>query len=454
MKYLKISSLLVLSLLLFAPAAQAVMECNLNTNLQEIRMESEAEEVKDLTVTCTWGSGDFTDTEAPSGETAATGGTTFNLELDFNGMVAEDTMDDEQMPTLWLRDTEGGATNADDNAALDHVDDDGFRSPAPMGEVSGGSVLWTDVTFPAEWDALDGASTGTNSFTIANLFVDATSVDNDRLKATIVLTDAEGAANIDTEDESDVARVKQALDLELGNEQDAEKFNACEPGGKVISVNIMEGFRRAWRSNAMTNDIMLMTSSGKISVDEDDTPVGALDVTEEGDGDTLIIDVSGAMDSRDDSDELMIKFEPAMGGEGNITLSAMLLPMRRTSESFMTSAELIVGSFDVCKGDGLFFPFVTTMSGWDTGVVVSNDSKVDGSCSLNWGNMDLDDDEMEALSTIDVDSKDFMSFLVSMQRGADYSGSVGVQCTFSGVTGYVFLSDTANNIGQGYLVTP
>ena len=138
-----------------------------------------------------------------------------------------------------------------------------------------------------------------------------------------------------------------------------------------------------------------------------------------------------------------------MGGEGDITLSAMFLPMRASDESFIKSAELVVGSFDVCKGDGLFFPFVTTMTGWDTGIVVVNDSKVDGSCSLNWGNMDLDDDEMAALSTIDVDGKDHTAFLVSMQRSADYSGSLGVQCTFSGATGYVFLSDAANGIGQG-----
>ena len=92
------------------------------------------------------------------------------------------------------------------------------------------------------------------------------------------------------------------------------------------------------------------------------------------------------------------------------------------------------------------------MTGWDTGIVVSNDSKVGGSCSLNWGNMDLDDDQMAALSTIDVDGKDHMAFLVSDKRGADYSGSLGVVCSFSEVTGYVFLSDTANNIGQGYLV--
>ena len=76
----------------------------------------------------------------------------------------------------------------------------------------------------------------------------------------------------------------------------------------------MEGFRKAWKSGMNSNDIMLMTSSGKISVDDDDTPVNALDVTSEGGDDELIIDVSGASDSKDDSDDLKIKFEPAMGG--------------------------------------------------------------------------------------------------------------------------------------------
>ena len=265
------------------------------------------------------------------------------------------------------------------------------------------------------------------------------------------------AEGIDTEDESDVARIKQAVDLELGNEQKAQKFNACEPGKKTISVNIMEGFRKAWKSGMDSNDIMLMTSSGKISVDDDNTPVNALDVTGEGGADSVIIDVSGASNAKDDTDELKIDFSPAMGGEGNITLSAMLLPLRRTNESFMKSTELIVGSFDVCKGDGLFFPFVTSMSGWDTGIVVVNDSKVDGSCYLNWGNMEFADaDDMaayvETLSTVDVDAKDHHAFLVSAERGADYSGSVLVQCTFSSATGYVFLSDSANGIGQGYLV--
>ncbi|MDE0432366.1 MAG: hypothetical protein OXH92_00015 [Bryobacterales bacterium] len=466
MKYLKICSFAV-ALLLLAPSAQAAVECKLATSLQELRMESGAEKVDNLEVTCTWDTGDFVRASIPAdGSTAspavadsaagATAGTKFNLELDFNGMVAEDPEDEDQMPTLWLADLDANtiptaAANAalTDATKISTVDKDGNRSPAPAGETSGSSVLWTDLPFPHTWDGGAANATGA-SFKIGDLYIDASSVNNDRLKATIVLT----ATNIDTEDESDVARIKQAVDLELGNEQKAQKFNSCEPGGKVINVNIVEGFRKAWRAG---NDILLTTSSGKISVDKDDTPVGALDVTAEGGADELIIDVSGASNAKDDSDELKIKFSPAMGGEGNVTISAMLLPMRRTNESFAMSAELIVGSFDVCKGDPLFFPFVTSMSGWDTGIVVVNDSKVDGSCYLNWGNMEFDDaDDMaayvETLPTIDVDAKDHMAFLVSAARGADYSGSVLVQCTFSSATGYVFLSDSANGIGQGYLV--
>ena len=447
MKFLKISSFAVLSLLLLAPSAQAAVECTIGTNLQEIRMESGAEEVEGLKVTCEWENDDTFARTSAATEADAVGesaGIKFNLELDFNGMVAENPLDEDMMPTLWLSDGDEVAADANLAPGQDRM---GNRDPAPMGEVSGSSILWPDVFFPVSWD-VTGAGDG--SFTIADLYIDASSVDNDRLKAAITLT----ADDIDTEDESDVARIKQALDLELGNEQDAEKFDACEPGGEVISVNIMEGFRKAWKSGNMSNDIMLMTSSGKISVDDDNTPVNALDVTSEGGDDELIVDVSGASNSKDDSDELKIKFEPAMGGSGNITLSAMLLPIRRTNESFMMSAELIVGSFDACSGDGLFFPFVTTMSGWDTGIVVVNNSDVDGSCSLNWGDLALEDDEMEALSTVDVDSKDHDAFLVSEERGADYSGSLGVQCSFSSATGYVFLSDTANGIGQGYLVTP
>ena len=450
MKYMKFCSLLVLSLLLFAPSAQAEVECTIGTNLQEIRMESGAEKVDGLTVTCTWAANDFGAVTAPTdvaaGDTAATG-PMFNLELDFNGMVAENPLDEDMMPTLWLLDLDTANTD------ISTTDAAGNRNPAPMGEVSGSSVLWADVVFPAsdDWDGTSASATGGESFTIGDLYVDASSVDNDRLKATIVLTSGTGSTGIDTEDESDVARIKQALNLELGNEQKAQKFDACEPGDKTISVKLVEGFRKAWKTSTMSNDISLMTSSGKISVIEANRVVNALEVTSEGGDDELIINVSDASNSKIDSDDLMIKFEPAMGGSGNITLSAMILPMRRTTETFIESAELIVGTFDACSGDSLFFPYVTSASGWYTGIAVINDSKVNGSCSLNWGNQDLDEDEMEALSSIDVDSKEYTVVDVN-EMNSDYSGSLGMQCTFTGAYGFVFLSEGVQHIGQSYTV--
>ena len=54
MKFLKISSLLVLSLLLFAPAALADVECELRPNSQRIRVESENEMLGAIRVRCTW----------------------------------------------------------------------------------------------------------------------------------------------------------------------------------------------------------------------------------------------------------------------------------------------------------------------------------------------------------------------------------------------------------------
>ena len=52
MKYLKISSLLVLSLLLFVPQALADVECEVDFSNQRLRMESQHEMVDDIEVTC------------------------------------------------------------------------------------------------------------------------------------------------------------------------------------------------------------------------------------------------------------------------------------------------------------------------------------------------------------------------------------------------------------------
>ena len=455
MKFLKISSLLVLSLLLFVPAALADVTCELRPNSQRVRMESEMEMLAALTLRCESEAGTLDSTTDGEGglvlvdavdDPIVDNRSTFDLELVFSGDVMND--EDTGMPTLWLMDATAArdAVAATTSAALvTATDADGNRMPAPEATVGSDSVYWEGIPFPQTWV---GETRGT--LDIAMIYMDASSIEGERLEATLdmagmglrgdeVLTAEAGPVT--------VARVDQALGLSFAEDEKAAKFNACEPGSATITVTLEEGYRMAWMDE---NDILLKTSSGKISAKD----TGIFDVTGEGDADEIIIDVEPT--SGDDTADLAIKFEPAAGGTvgDDIMLYAMILPMRRSDESFGYSAQLVVGTYSACEGDKLFFPFVTSMSGWDTGIVVSNNSKVDGSCYLNWGDMDLDDDEMEALSTVDVDAKGHMTFLVSAQRGADYNGSLGVQCSFSSATGYVFLSDVANSIGQGYLVKP
>ena len=105
MKYLKISSFLVLSLLLFAPAALADVECEVRPNSQRVRMESKHEGLTELTIRCT--------TDADTSLSLQQDGinatdSTFTLELELNGMLSND---DDMNATLMLRDL--GADNTE-----------------------------------------------------------------------------------------------------------------------------------------------------------------------------------------------------------------------------------------------------------------------------------------------------------------------------------------------------
>ena len=440
MKYLKISSLLVLSLLLFAPSALAQITCELNSESRRIRMSSMHEKVGDsdgkIEVECTWATADDIDVETATSAAVST----FDLELNFEGNLSTQGDDVNMKAMLTLMDADGDDTDTEPDVRMEAVE-----------SVGRDSLYWEDIAFPtdsASWATGTEDSTGT--FTISGIYIDATSVDDVRLEATVEMTGYNLRTGVDDDltqdaESTPVNRVDQALELNFAEDNKANgKVNACVPGSFDITVELEEGFRMGWMPG---NDIMLTVSSGKITAKDN----GVLDVTGEGAANELILDINET--SGTDTEDLTIKFEPGAGQVGDdITLSAMFLPVRRSEEKFATADMLVVGTYVACTGEYLYFPFVTSMSGWDTGIVVVNDSKVDGSCSLNWGNMDLDEDEMEALSTIDVDAKDHMAFLVSAQRGADYSGSVKVQCSFGDADGYVFLSDAANGIGQGYIV--
>ena len=128
--------------------------------------------------------------------------------------------------------------------------------------------------------------------------------------------------------------------------------------------------------------------------------------------------------------------------------------MRRMGESFVTSATLVVGTYGACTGDTLVFPFISNMGGFDTGVVLVNDSKVDGSCSLFWDGVMLTNDDDEVVvadrDMMDVDSKEQTAFILSMQNG-DFQGLLSVECSFSSAYGYAYITDTGRHRRPGLL---
>ena len=459
MKYLKISSLLVLSLLLFAPQALADVECELRPSSQRVRMESQMEMLAALTVRCeTEGEGalnletggglvltDSDVTEAATEGDPLDARSTFDLEVVFSGDVLSG--DDIMPPTLWILDAEAARVAAGEGVTtgVAATDADGNRMPAPEATVGSDSVYWEGIRFPEEWD---GESRGT--FTIAMIYIDASTIGGERLEATVDMAGMNLSGDNVLSSEPgpvSVARVDQALDLSFAEDEKAAEFNACEPGDATISVTLEEGYRMAWMDD---NDISLTTSSGKISAKD----TGIFDVTGEGGAGELVIDVEPT--SGDDSGDIAIKFEPAAGGTvgDDITLSAMILPARRTDESFAYSAELVVGSYVACTGDTLVFPFISNMGGFDTGVVLVNDSKVDGECSLFWDGVMLTNDDDEVVvadrDMMDVDSKDQTAFILSMQNGG-FQGLLSAECSFSSAYGYAYITDTSGTGAQGYL---
>ena len=447
MKYLKICSFAV-ALLLFASPAMADLECELASENHDLRAESMHEPLDALEVRCTWDANDL----ANAGGTADEDIPMLSLDITFSTDV---TNADDMQPYLEFR----GNIVADDAASV--------NTKVMPSDIGSDDIEWEDVRIPTAgtfdtgddattWDAAhdwDDTNDGSGAFWIKGIYLDASNGDDEVTASIGMSVDDALATGVDFDVERgrvDVADIDDGMDLSFTPKNDngkPGKPNACNPSKFTIAVDVEEGYRAAWMAE---NDIMLSLSSGSM---EDKSKAGALTDTEEGGAGELIYEVANTRD--DDTASLIIEINPAVGEEGDdITLTAQFLPMRRSGEKFVVSADLVVGTYAACAGDNLFFPFVTSMSGWDTGIVVVNDSKVDGSCYLNWGNMDLEDDEIEALSTIDVDAKDHMAFLVSGQRGADYSGSVKLGCTFKSATGYVFLSDAANGIGQGYLVKP
>lgn len=94
----------------------------------------------------------------------------------------------------------------------------------------------------------------------------------------------------------------------------------------------------------------------------------------------------------------------------------------------------------------LFYPFVTSASGYDTGIVVTNTSGGAGDCSASFSGGD-------AIELGEVMSNMQSIFLVSAHM-EDYTGFLEVTCNFTPSSGFAHVVDSSGLAGsQGYIAT-
>lgn len=433
MKYMKLSSFLILGLLLAMPA-MADVECGLRNNFDDIRAESKDESIENLVMRCSWDEGNEIGTTA--------GDSMFDLVLRFSAPLTNDSDNPIyiQLP-------------GDDPAAAE--DATAVTSYLIKGTLRRDRVHWEDVPFPidvaedATTDALEAWNTSqenqTGEFWITMITVDATRSGEE----VTVLTDmevtgiAQGSFDVD-DDRVVVANVTKAMELEFDSDDEAE-INACLHEAFKVDIMLEEGFDEAWLG---TDDIRLMVSAGTITT-EDETK-GPLELLREGSS-ALLYDVQDPDDEDSETVSLTVEIDPPAGEVGDdIMLSAMFVPVRGDSE-FVESGRVTVGSYVTCKGDTLVFPFITNQSGYDTGVALMNDSETDGSCILGWGGEVPDADDVQSRDRVEVSSGKHEAFLVSLTN-PDFMGLLRISCTFPNAYGYAFITDYSERSGaQGYL---
>ena len=424
MKYLKISSLLVLSLLLFAPAALADVECRLQPNLDSIRAESMAESIEDIEMRCEWTmSGDIAGAtlELEQEGIQYMPGSTFDLVL---RLSARPINDDDENPVMLMLPGDDARTVA--------VETTGYMVD---GEISGPNIRWDNVSFPLDtsWD-LDDPDSGT--LMITGIMVDATTGDNSVTATADMTADSLGnEATLDVPSENvTIAGIDQAMTLDLDG--DVEAINSCVPGEIMVDVDLGEGFRMGWTD---IDNIQFMVSSGTIT-----GPATAGVLTRlSADGDMLTYEVDSS--PLRDSTPLTLTLKPDPGDEGDVLyVSVMFVPTTSSMAKFDVSAKITAAMYGPCEGDSLLFPFISNKSGFDTGIVILNTSELAGNCGLMW-------DGEEVVNLKRVPAMGQTAFILSMEN-ADFQGWLKLACEFSGAHGYAYITDVGGITGaQGYL---
>ena len=115
---------------------------------------------------------------------------------------------------------------------------------------------------------------------------------------------------------------------------------------------------------------------------------------------------------------------------------------------FMDASEaMTIATVKDCTSQ-LFYPFVTSASGYDTGIVVSNTSGEAGSCSATYSGMGAPEDSMELGEIM----PGMQSVHLVSSHVEDFSGYLTVNCDTVSASGFAHVVDTSGLAGsQGYI---
>ena len=95
----------------------------------------------------------------------------------------------------------------------------------------------------------------------------------------------------------------------------------------------------------------------------------------------------------------------------------------------------------------LLFPYVTTKSGFDTGLVITNASDGKGYCTIEYSGPDAPDDMMTPEQV--AGGAQWIDLLSMIAPG--FQGYITASCEFRDAYGFAFITDAEADLAQGYL---
>ena len=308
----------------------------------------------------------------------------------------------------------------------------------------------------------DGKETAT--FVIQEGFASA-------IRATRDTTTGDNDDNIDQAARSDsimvtVTGVPDGVKVTVPATQVGDLPATTTEDGRKANMNSLELSRRTGRTSGADKDGVLDLSTagaGSVIYDVVARSVAALDLNGDNDttdpGEPAFNSPDNARD--DEKATLTVTFEWD-GGDvdlGSVMLWVSYNPVSSdTGDSFSNGGPKLPrfaedGASDTiltisdCKSD-LFYPYVTSDAGYDTGIVVSNTAKAAGDCTATYSGTGAPEDPVDIGEVM----PGMQSIFLLSSHVENFTGYLTVNCTSESASGFAHVIDTSGLGGsQGYI---